>query len=370
MNQLAANLVDRVLPVVPIRHWVMSFPMKVRFLLAWRPTLRNEVMAAFFDIVLGWYRSRVSSQGHPRGRGGAVGVWHLAGSSMNCNPHIHAIVLDGVYALGEDEQQPVFRPAQRPTRRIMEHLARQIRARVEGILERHGLLEHADLDEEDGQLAMQLASVQGRDAERVRSTPLVPPRERAGLWGWDEFYDLHAGQPIHAADRNALERLARYVARPPLSLKRLSELPDGRLCLSLKSTWDDGTSCFVFTAQQLLARLASVVPQPRHNLTHYFGVLAPHAGWRALIVPDPESSKHTNTTAPTRRTSWIPWAELMMRTWGTDPLRCLQCGGPMLLRAIVRTRETAYKLLVEVLHHPFRIELLQPARAAPAKTWW
>ena len=40
MNQLAANLVDSVIPSVPTRHWVLSFPINVRFLLAWRPTLQ------------------------------------------------------------------------------------------------------------------------------------------------------------------------------------------------------------------------------------------------------------------------------------------------------------------------------------------
>ena len=103
-DQLAANLVDRVIPEVPVRHWVMSFPMNVRFLLASRPQLRNEVMAAFFEAVLGWYRERVERQGYAKGKGGAVGLWHLAGSALNLNPHIHAIVLDGAYSWEEEER--------------------------------------------------------------------------------------------------------------------------------------------------------------------------------------------------------------------------------------------------------------------------
>jgi hypothetical protein len=35
---------------------------------------------------------------------------------------------------------------------------------------------------------------------------------------------LHAGVHLHANDREAVERLCAYGARPPLSLQRLAEL--------------------------------------------------------------------------------------------------------------------------------------------------
>ena len=37
MADLAAQLCDRLLPGVPIRQWVLTFPWKIRFLLASRP---------------------------------------------------------------------------------------------------------------------------------------------------------------------------------------------------------------------------------------------------------------------------------------------------------------------------------------------
>lgn len=371
-DQLAANLVDRVIPEVPVRHWVMSFPMNVRFLLAWRPQLRNEVMAAFFEVVLGWHQERVDRQGYPKGKGGAVGLWHLAGSALNLNPHIHAIVLDGAYSWDDEQERPIFHLAQRPTRGIMDRLVKKVRARVVGILDRWGLLEHVDLDYEDGQVVMQLESVQGRGAERVRGAPEIPHRQRGGLWGWDEYYDLHAGRPIWARDRLGLERLARYVARPPLSLKRLSEQKDGRLRLELRRPWEDGTFFFLFHPMQLLRRIASIIPHPKCHLVHYFGVLAPHAGWRSLIVPDGQLSASSSTAAPAQpanRSSWIPWAELMMRVFGVDPLRCERCGGAMRVRAVVETIQTAKKLLLQVLHYPQQLPLSQHARAFPDCFW-
>ena len=43
MNQLAANLVDHVLPQVAVRQWVLTFPFPVRFWLAWRAKLEPLV---------------------------------------------------------------------------------------------------------------------------------------------------------------------------------------------------------------------------------------------------------------------------------------------------------------------------------------
>ena len=48
------------------------------------------------------------------------------------------------------------------------------------------------------------------------------------------------GCTLHANDREALERLCAYGARPPLSLERLAPLPDGRLAYRLKRPLRDG----------------------------------------------------------------------------------------------------------------------------------
>ena len=47
--------------------------------------------------------------GHDRARWGSVTFVQRFGSSLNLNPHIHVLMLDGVYVDGEDA--PVFVPA-------------------------------------------------------------------------------------------------------------------------------------------------------------------------------------------------------------------------------------------------------------------
>jgi hypothetical protein len=50
---------------------------------------------------------------------------------------------------------------------------------------------------------------------------------------------LHAEVAVPARDWRRLERLCRYVARPPLASERLEEHHDGRLALRLKTRWRD-----------------------------------------------------------------------------------------------------------------------------------
>jgi hypothetical protein len=54
-----------------------------------------------------------------------------------------------------------------------------------------------------------------------------------------------------------LQRLIRYMGRPPLS--------DGRLLYRLKKQWRDGTSKIIFQPLELMERLAALVPAPRFN---------------------------------------------------------------------------------------------------------
>ena len=94
--------------------------------------------------------------------------------------------------------------------------------------------------------------------------------------GW---YSLHAGVRIAAQDRPALERLVRYILRPPLSHNRLSLREDGMLVLRLKTAWRNGTTALLLSGSELLQRLAAIVPRPRSQARRW---TVPMATWRAV----------------------------------------------------------------------------------------
>ena len=66
--------------------------------------------------------------------------------------------------------------------------------------------------------------------------------------------NIHAGVAVHGRDRQALERLCRYVTRPPIALERLTRRDDGCVEYAFRKPWRDGTRAVVLTADDLLAR--------------------------------------------------------------------------------------------------------------------
>ena len=79
--------------------------------------------------------------------------------------------------------------------------------------------------------------------------------------------------------------------------RKIHPRPGCRACrLSLKSIWSDGTYQIVLSPEELLEKLAALVPPPRLNLVRYHGVLAPNAAARAQIVPRPQSADEETDT--------------------------------------------------------------------------
>jgi hypothetical protein len=97
--------------------------------------------------------------------------------------------------------------------------------------------------------------------------------------------NVHAGVTIDAPDREGLERLLRYGARPAFSSERLSLLRDGRVAYLLRRPRSNGATHLVLDPIVFLARIASLIPPPRYPLLRLSGVLAPHSSWRRAVVP-------------------------------------------------------------------------------------
>jgi hypothetical protein len=223
-------------------------------------------------------------------------------------------------------------------------------------------------------------------------------------------FSLHAGVAVPARDRKRLERLCRYVARPPVATERLSRLAGTRLLYRLKRRWRDGTTHMVFEAEELLEKLVSLVPPPRAHQVRYYGVLAPCAGRRAEVVPqvfeaeapdlpgvmstqeareltDPHSApcpgsgrareghgrsspeppvgpERSSRLGPPGRPRRLPWAELMRRVFAVDVLKCPACGGPMRILAAIHAPDVV-RAILESMGLPSRAPPNHPARPEP-----
>jgi len=232
MADTAAHLVDRVLPRVSVRQWVLSLPFSLRFGVAFDRELCSRVRSLVMAAVLDALRRRArEQQGVGDGRSGAVVFVQRFGGALNLNVHFHALVLDGVFHERADGGAPVFRAGLTLGHGDLADVLLTIRVKIEALLRGRGLLADdgaaaQELVERSPVLAQaQAASVQGRLAfgpqrgqgvTRVgsqRGTPFVQePREDCAV---EAGYSLHAGPPVPGNDRdrvlytNSAERVRR-----------------------------------------------------------------------------------------------------------------------------------------------------------------
>jgi hypothetical protein len=62
MAQSAANLANHVLPIAPLRQFVVTFPFELRARLAYDGKLLGAVTRIAIDSVLGFYKRRMRRQ--------------------------------------------------------------------------------------------------------------------------------------------------------------------------------------------------------------------------------------------------------------------------------------------------------------------
>jgi Putative transposase len=138
-----------------------------------------------------------------------------------------------------------------------------------------------------------------------------PPSDRP-LHAHIEGFDLHAAVAIDADDRDALERLCRYLSRPAIAQDRLELRAGDTTRVTLRHPWSDGTTHLDFARAELIARLAAFIPRPRINLVLYHGVFAPNAKLRRAVVsygrpaPEPPPEASDDATKPTASTKDRP----------------------------------------------------------------
>jgi len=253
MAERAANLVDHVLPAVPMRQWVLSLPFRLRYLLAWNHELCREVLAVYARALRGFYRRRARRAGIHDAETGAVTAIQRFGSGLNLNVHLsHARPRRGVRA----RRRSLALRARAAAGAARARAARRaIARRVERVLARHGLpLDEADADARDplaedapALAALCAASVTGRSVlgraagarvARIGNDPDTYTPKPETLWhARHAAFDLHAGRTVRADDRAGLERLAHYLLRPPLAQERIELLADGRVGVTPAHPW-------------------------------------------------------------------------------------------------------------------------------------
>jgi hypothetical protein len=384
MCDFAAHLVD-VMPRVPIRQWVLSVPYELRFRMAFDPSTTSLVLRIFVGAISSWMRRRARVLGITgRLEIGSVTAIQRCGSALNLNVHFHTLTIDGVYRISSPDKHS-FHSIPAPTGRDMAKIAaavwRKVSRKLGRIDGKRGENGTGGIERDEPLLAeLANASVAGlvatghRRGARVLRVGRGPAGVDATLTGIRcatvEGFNVHAGVRIGAHDREGLERLARYLSRPPIANDRLEELPDGRLALRFKHAFRDGTEMVVYTPGELLEKLVLLVPRPRKHLTVFHGVLASASKLRSKIVParaaaGPDSSSGKTGKAKAPRPGRHRWADLLRRVFAVDVLLCGRCGGRMRIIAALMDATSAARLLRH-LGLPAEAPIAAPPRGPPA----
>jgi len=372
MADTSARLVDDVFPPgAPVRQWVLSLPINVRYRLAYDGKLLSDVLSVFLRVVRGWYRKRGKELGIKDCEGGSVTFSQRFGSALNLNPHFHALLLDGVF----NSKTNVFHPAPSLQDDDVKEIIETTAHRVIRLLRKRGVLDeeaYDDFADEEPLLAgMTSASIMGlvstgdragRRVRRVLSDPSDAVRTGPLCFASSGF-SLHAATRIVPGNKDGLERLCKYVSRPPLAHGSLQQLSDDEYAFKLKTPWSDGTSHLLLSGLELIEKLATLVPPPRVNLVRYHGILAPNAKGRSAVVPKKPDEEELHKTRGASKNRLL-WAALLKRTFRIDVETCPHCGGRMRIVAAV-TEPGSIKRYLEGVGLPSDFPEIKPARPPP-----
>jgi hypothetical protein len=297
----AMHMATQVLPDVPVRHWVLRVPHKVRRLLG------GEGCGAFFG----------ADDLFERGDG-MVRFPQRFGGSLHLHVHNSVVYLDGVFSKDADGKAS-FQASGAPAQTEVAGIAAEVGRHLKKMLKRRGLIRgEPDDAEPESQSAieacMQLGLSRGvfvrldaRDQGRPQGNDdaRFDHRKRSPRSADADGFSVHAGVRMRQGDAAGRARLVRYCARPTLSIEQLSVLCDGRIARSTRGVaaericWcrrcnalrpptavlvDLAVLRFARTVR-FMAHNSALIPPPRFPLVSYSGVLAPASKWRSSAVP-------------------------------------------------------------------------------------
>ena len=136
---------------------------------------------------------------------------------------------------------------------------------------------------------------------------------------------------------------------PPFAMSRFRMREDGLIAYRMKKMDRRGNTVLVLSPDELMMRLASLIPIPRRQTHRLFGVFGARSKLRTRIVNKvtrrrPRGCREEHpATEPYRHA--IPWRDLLKRVFGVDALKCNKCGAVMTVVAAIEDKEEAARYL-------------------------
>jgi hypothetical protein len=303
----AEKLTAEILPPVSYRHWTFTIPKVIRGLFERERRLLGLLSRTAYETVRRSFQALFARKDV---RPGCVISLQTFGSyGANFNPHCHAIISDGVWsAEGEFLELPS--------------------------------LDTAAVCELFRRLLLRRLHKEERLSERFMENLLswVHPR-----------FSVFAGQPLSPEDAGQLERLARYVTRPPLAADSIRRTNNGMLEITTPPDPRTGATVRLFDPLDWIHAITAHIPDRGRHCVRYYGAFAnraraPKASSEQQTPPatGPGASAHAASELVQRRRA--SWARLIQKIFEVDPLLCV-CGAEMKIVSIITDPRVVDRIL-------------------------
>jgi hypothetical protein len=294
-------LQQEVLEPVPHRHVVVTMPRLLRPTFRKRRELLLDLSQCGAEALAEYVRRQLGADVRP----GTVVSIATSGDLLEWHPHLHILGTAGGFSPDGTFQS---------------------------------------LDSWDGETLMRL--FRERLLARLVDKHAISRELVAKLLAWRHpGFSAFVGEPIPPENTKAIEDMAGYVVRNPLSLKRLVYV-DGQQAViyrALKPNPSLGQNFVAMDPLEWLARLSDHIPDPGKHRTLSYGHYANRVrGERAAKQPGTEAPQDKPAK---KRRGGASWARLISKVFHVDALRCSDCGGPLQVVAYITDQLAINKIL-------------------------
>ena len=165
---------------------------------------------------------------------------------------------------------------------------------------------------------------------------------------------------ISADDHKAREALSEYIARHPVSLKKIIYIPaQGKVIYRTKYNQYFGENIKLLTAVEFIALLTAHIPDKHKHLIRYYGLYSSRSKGKARVDgsldkfgfgmkrPDDPAAGASSEPVETisRQQAKSAWARMIQKVYEVDPLVCPRCGEKMRVLAAITDRQEIQRIL-------------------------
>jgi len=148
-----------------------------------------------------------------------------------------------------------------------------------------------------------------------------------------------------------IEYLGKYLKRPPLGESRLKSYDGTHVVFEYLDHYTDTTQTVSLPVRDFLAKLIAHVPDCNFRNIRYYGFLANRVRGKLLPIVYKLLKQSKNYA----RSAFCYWRQMLMTSFGVDPLRCPDCNSLLRFSYVVLPHASLTAFHQEIAHGHFKL---------------